>query len=163
MRNALAYHLTQALAVFSSTTRLYELMLGDDGARLSASGLLVEAFYADDAVHDIGPRDVIVLSTSAHIEATSLLGQTGCLEISLADGTRARFPATSAKRQCSAAMAVLRVTGFASCPGSGGSARCVTAAYGRTRRLSRSSTRCWHLTGHWRDGAGATTPGRSWR
>jgi type VI secretion system secreted protein VgrG len=37
--------------------------------------LLVEAFSASDAVQEIGWRDVIVLSTSAHLACTALLGQ----------------------------------------------------------------------------------------
>ena len=39
----------------------------------------------------IGKRDVIALSTRAAIPHSSLLGRQANLEISLADGTRARF------------------------------------------------------------------------
>jgi Rhs element Vgr protein len=83
--------LAQALHAFSSTTRLYELLLGDDSAIPAGTQLLVEAFASDDALDEIGARDVIVLSTSAHVALESLLGQPGSLEISLADGTRTRF------------------------------------------------------------------------
>ena len=41
--------------------------------------------------HRIGARDVIALSTNAYIDPTSLLGKTGELKISLADGTRTTF------------------------------------------------------------------------
>ena len=89
--NIAAQELARALQTFSSTTRLYELILGDGGRTPLPAGLLVEAFAADDALDGIGARDVIVLSTSAHIKLESLLGQPGSLEISLADGTRTRF------------------------------------------------------------------------
>lgn len=36
-------------------------------------GLLVEAFAADDAVQGLGARDVIVLSTDAHLKLAPLL------------------------------------------------------------------------------------------
>jgi type VI secretion system secreted protein VgrG len=91
MTNTASRTLRQALNVFSSTTRLYELVLGDDSAASAETGFLVEAFAADDALDGIGARDVIVLSTSAHLTLESLLGQRGRLEISLADGTRTRF------------------------------------------------------------------------
>jgi type VI secretion system secreted protein VgrG len=77
-----------ALAGFSSRTRLYGLKLGDDDANTS---LMVEAFAADEGVQAIGTRDVIVLSTDAALDLESLLGQSGALETSLVDGTRARF------------------------------------------------------------------------
>jgi type VI secretion system VgrG family protein len=80
-----------ALALFSSTTRLYELTVGDGSIDLGSGGLLVEAFAAEDAVNGIGKRDVIVLSTNACVELESLLGQPASLEMSLADGTRASF------------------------------------------------------------------------
>ncbi|CAN7642431.1 type VI secretion system Vgr family protein [Pseudoduganella sp. LjRoot289] len=88
---AISAQITAALAQFSSDSRLYALTLGDGGQDLGASGLLVEAFAADDALQGTGPRDVIVLSTSAHIDRRSLLGQPATLEISLADGSRASF------------------------------------------------------------------------
>jgi Rhs element Vgr protein len=90
MTNLSAEELRRTLAAFSSTTRLYELVVGD-GSAAPSTGFLVEAFAADDALQEIGARDLIVLSTSAHVAPASLLGQPGRLEISLADGTRARF------------------------------------------------------------------------
>jgi type VI secretion system secreted protein VgrG len=75
MTTALTQHIVTALAQFSSTTRLYAMTVGDGSIDLGPSGLLVEAFTADDAVNDIGVRKVIVLSTSAHIRLESLLGQ----------------------------------------------------------------------------------------
>jgi type VI secretion system VgrG family protein len=75
-----------ALAEFTSATRLYALSFGDDGP-----ALMVEAFAADEALQAIGARDIIALSTDAHIELAPLLGKPATLETSLADGTRARF------------------------------------------------------------------------
>jgi Rhs element Vgr protein len=83
--------ITAALSQFSSASRLYALTVGDGDADLGSGGLLVEAFAADDAVQGIGARDVIVLSTDAHISLAPLLGQNASLEVSLADGTRTRF------------------------------------------------------------------------
>jgi len=91
MVNALTEQVTAALAQFSSTSRLYELMIGDGNAALDAGGLLVEAFTADDAVDELTARDVIVLSTCAYVKLESLLGQPASLEMSLADGTRTSF------------------------------------------------------------------------
>ena len=87
----LPQQITSALAQFSSATRLYALMVGDGGAELGTDELLVEAFSADDQVQGIGGRDVIVLSTDAHIALAPLLGQPASLEVSLADGTRTSF------------------------------------------------------------------------
>jgi type VI secretion system secreted protein VgrG len=87
MSSTLAGQVLTALSEFSSHTRLYELRL-QDGAD---AGLLVEAFAADEQVQGIGLRDVIALSTRPYIAHSSLLGQEACLEISLADGTRASF------------------------------------------------------------------------
>ncbi|MET0320191.1 MAG: type VI secretion system tip protein VgrG, partial [Duganella sp.] len=75
-----------ALAQFASDTRLYELQL--DGAE---SPLMVEAFAAHESLQAIGARDVIALSTDAHIDLASLLGKPAALEASLADGTRTSF------------------------------------------------------------------------
>jgi type VI secretion system secreted protein VgrG len=86
-----ADQLRKNLSAFSSITRLYELVIGDGSEAPESTGFLVEAFMADDAVQEIGARDLIVLSTDAHVELTSLPGQPGSLEISLADGTRTRF------------------------------------------------------------------------
>jgi len=63
MTNALTEQLGAALAAFSSTTRLYELTIGE-----ADSNLLVEAFVAEDAVDELGARDLIALSTSAHLK-----------------------------------------------------------------------------------------------
>jgi Rhs element Vgr protein len=86
MTNALTEQLGAALAAFSSTTRLYELTIGE-----ADSSLLVEAFVAEDAVDEVGARDLIALSTSAHLKPASLLGQPASLAISLADGSRTSF------------------------------------------------------------------------
>ncbi|MEJ7807753.1 MAG: type VI secretion system Vgr family protein, partial [Telluria sp.] len=83
--------ITASLTQFSSATRLYALTVGGGGAELGSGELLVEAFAADDAVQGIGGRDVIVLSTDAHMSLAPLVGQTASLAVSLADGTRARF------------------------------------------------------------------------
>lgn len=87
------------LLPFSSEKRLYELELvaASDGtdengqARFGDSGLLVEAFCAVDGLHEVGARDVIVLSTSAHIELKTLIGLQARLLVSLSDGSRTRF------------------------------------------------------------------------
>jgi type VI secretion system VgrG family protein len=91
MINALTEHVTTALAQFSSTTRLYELTIGEGGAELGSGSLLVEAFAADDAVNELGARDVIALCTSVYVELASLLGQPASLEMSLVDGSRSSF------------------------------------------------------------------------
>ncbi|MBC7683953.1 MAG: type VI secretion system tip protein VgrG [Bdellovibrionales bacterium] len=80
-----------ALAQFSADSRLYALMIGDGSAWLGSGGLLVEAFAADDALQGIGARDIIAVSTNAHIALAPLLGQIATLEVSLADGTRTSF------------------------------------------------------------------------
>ncbi|MFC0253259.1 type VI secretion system Vgr family protein [Massilia consociata] len=87
MSMALTEQVMAALAEFGSASRLYALRIGDgDGP-----GLMVEAFAAQDAVQEIGSRDVIALATDAHIDLDALLGQPATLEISLADGTRTAF------------------------------------------------------------------------
>ena len=91
MRDNLSKEIHTALAQFSSATRLYALMIGECDAGLGAGGLLVEAFACDDALQDVGGRDVIVLSTNAHIALAALLGRSAALEVSLADGTRTSF------------------------------------------------------------------------
>lgn len=70
MRTALTDRIFTALAEFSSASRLIELKLGDQ----DASSILVEAFVAEDGVQEVGKRDVIVLSTDASLEPSSLLG-----------------------------------------------------------------------------------------
>jgi Rhs element Vgr protein len=91
MVNALTEQVTAAFTQFSSTSRLYELTIGDRNADLDADSLLVEAFTGDDAVNELGARDVIALSTSAYVKLESLLGQPASLQMSLADGTRTSF------------------------------------------------------------------------
>ncbi|MES2757090.1 MAG: type VI secretion system Vgr family protein [Pseudomonadota bacterium] len=88
MSSTLAGQVLSALAEFSSQSRLYELSFKDQ--RVEAR-LLVEAFAADEQVLGIGSRDVIALSTRSNIAHASLLGKEACLEVSLVDGTRARF------------------------------------------------------------------------
>jgi Rhs element Vgr protein len=83
--------LTAALAEFSDASRLYALRLRNEAGAIKAGKLLVEAFVASDTLQEIGVRDVIVLSTSAHVALEPLLGQEAALEISLADGTRVSF------------------------------------------------------------------------
>ncbi|QNA90181.1 type VI secretion system tip protein VgrG [Massilia sp. Dwa41.01b] len=88
MSISLTQQVATALAAFSSSTRLYELHMGDG---FGTEALLVEAFVATDALQVTGARDVIVLSTSAHIDIAGLLGHAAALAISLADGTRYYF------------------------------------------------------------------------
>lgn len=87
MPSALLTQIVTALTRFSSDTRLYELTLASD----DAPDLLVEAFAADDAVHGLGARDIIALSTDAGVALAPLLGTSATLEVSLADGSRTRF------------------------------------------------------------------------
>ncbi|QJE02011.1 type VI secretion system tip protein VgrG [Massilia forsythiae] len=88
MSQALLAQIATSLVQFSAVTRLLELRFSGDE---DAPDLLVEAFAADDVVHGLGARDVIALSTDAHLELAPLLGRQATLEISLADGTRTRF------------------------------------------------------------------------
>jgi type VI secretion system secreted protein VgrG len=90
MSIALTAQITTALTQFSSATRLYALTFRDDTTNLS-EGLLVEAFAADEEVHGIGGRDVIVVSTNAHVPLEPLLGQHAALELTLANGSRTCF------------------------------------------------------------------------
>ncbi|WP_273028931.1 type VI secretion system Vgr family protein [Massilia timonae] len=87
MANALIEEVSAALAEFSGASRLIDLRIGER----DEYGLLVEAFAAEEAVQEVGLRDVIALSTSATIPVTALLGQPATLELALADGTRERF------------------------------------------------------------------------
>ncbi|MDN2677375.1 type VI secretion system Vgr family protein [Janthinobacterium sp. SUN033] len=80
--------IVSAVAAFNGATRLYALAIGDDG---QDSGLLVEAFAADDRLQELGAREIIALSTNADVALASLLGQPASLQISLADGTRTQF------------------------------------------------------------------------
>ena len=91
MTIALVRQVTEALAAFSSASRLYDLSLGDAKSGPPPGSLLVEAFSACDAVQEVGYRDVIVLSTSAALTADELLGLPATLMISLADGSREHF------------------------------------------------------------------------
>lgn len=86
----LAAQITTAIAQFSSATRLYALSLDRDTSKI-ADGLLVEAFISDEEVHGIGDRDVIVVSTNAHMPLEPLLGRHAALEVSLTNGSRTRF------------------------------------------------------------------------
>ena len=87
MRATLTEQITSALAQFSSATRLYAFEVADG----SAASLMVEAFSAIDELQGIGGRDVILVSTDAHIALGPLLGKPASLHISLADGTRTTF------------------------------------------------------------------------
>ncbi|MGK5056929.1 type VI secretion system Vgr family protein [Janthinobacterium sp. LB2P49] len=80
--------IVSAVAAFNGATRLYALSIGDDG---QDGGLLVEAFAADERLQEVGAREIIALSTNAHVALASLLGQPASLHISLADGTRTQF------------------------------------------------------------------------
>jgi type VI secretion system secreted protein VgrG len=91
MSVALTEQITTALAQFSSETRLYALTVDDDAVNLGSHNLLVEAFAADDEVQGIGGRDVIVVSTDAHIPLEPLIGEHAALEVSLANGSRTTF------------------------------------------------------------------------
>ena len=91
MTTALVRQVIDALAEFSSASRLYELSIGDRRHQVQPGALLVEAFLASDGVQEVGYRDVIVLSTSAHLAPDALLGQPATFAISLADGTREHF------------------------------------------------------------------------
>ncbi|THC45818.1 type VI secretion system Vgr family protein [Massilia sp. Mn16-1_5] len=89
MTSALVRQVTDALQEFSSSTRLYELSFLDPAC--GSGGILVEAFAAIEALQEPGWRDVIVLSTSAHLDPATLLGQPAALDITLANGGRERF------------------------------------------------------------------------
>jgi type VI secretion system secreted protein VgrG len=79
------------LASFTSASRLYQLCFGNEGPDRDFGNLLVEAFAATEALQTIGARDIIVLSTNAHLQLKTLLGQPASLHVSLADGTRTAF------------------------------------------------------------------------
>ena len=87
MANGLIGQMAAALAEFSGATRLIDLKIGER----DEYGLLVEAFAAEEAMQEVGLREVIALSTSAYIPVTALLGKPAILELSLANGERARF------------------------------------------------------------------------
>lgn len=82
--------LIRTLSQFSSASRLYTFTL-EKCKEFGVGELLVEAFAADDEVHGVGGRDVIVVSTSAHIALIPLLGQSASLAVSLGNGTRSIF------------------------------------------------------------------------
>lgn len=75
------------LADFSSASRLYALTLPNQ----ASVSLAVEAFTATEALHSVGTRDLIVLSTDAQLQPNTLLGQTATLHVSLSDGSRTTF------------------------------------------------------------------------
>ena len=75
------------LADFSSASRLYALTLPNQ----PSVSLAVEAFTATEALHSVGARDLIVLSTDAQLQPNTLLGQTATLHVSLSDGSRTTF------------------------------------------------------------------------
>ena len=81
--------LRAVLAGFSSERRLYALAA--DGGATPSDALMVEAFFAADQLLDTGERDIIALSTSAHLDLASFLGKRMGLDVSLADGSRTRF------------------------------------------------------------------------
>jgi type VI secretion system secreted protein VgrG len=85
----IATKILSALGSFSSITRLYELSFRDEA--IPASGVLVEAFLAVDALQAVNARDIIVLSSNGELPLDTLLGQQASLGISLANGTRAHF------------------------------------------------------------------------
>lgn len=84
-----ATEILAVLAGFASDTRLIELSWpdGDD----TAGSLTVEAFAADELLQGIAWRDVLVLSANRSLSPAVLLNRRACIEISLADRSRARF------------------------------------------------------------------------
>jgi type VI secretion system VgrG family protein len=88
---ALPQQITAALVRFSSESRLYQLKIGDEGGEPVGDELLVEAFYAEDAVQEVGARDIIVLSLSAFVDLRALLGRAATLSVTQADGSRCGF------------------------------------------------------------------------
>ena len=91
MSMALAQRIAAALSEFSSTRRLYELIIDDGRSGPPPGSLLVEAFAAADSLQEVGVRDIIVLSTSMHIDLDALLGEPAVLEVCLANGKRERY------------------------------------------------------------------------
>ncbi len=87
MRTDSIEQVTAALAQFSDATRLFGLTVGN----APSPALLVEAYAAEDALLDIPAYEVVALSTSAHLQAESLLGQPAALQITLADGAQESF------------------------------------------------------------------------
>jgi type VI secretion system secreted protein VgrG len=83
--------LQATLASFASASRLYQLTFGSDDPDFGSGGLLVEAFAAREELQTVGARDIIVLSTNAHLELKKLLGRQASLHVSLADGSRCIF------------------------------------------------------------------------
>ena len=91
MSMALTQRIAAALSEFSSTRRLYELVIDDGRSGPPPGSLLVEAFAAADGLQEVGVRDIIVLSTSIHVDLDALLGEPAALEVCLADGSRERY------------------------------------------------------------------------
>ncbi|QYF95422.1 type VI secretion system tip protein VgrG [Massilia sp. PAMC28688] len=90
MRSTLTEQIVTAIADLHSTTRLYALSFTDDVQGITKP-LLVEAFFATDALQHTGARDIIALSTDPLVGLDALLGRSAELHISLADGTRSVF------------------------------------------------------------------------
>ncbi|MEX5747199.1 type VI secretion system Vgr family protein [Massilia sp. X63] len=90
MSTELTERIAAALAEFSGTTRFLVLTIGDQARDVASSTLLVEAYAADDSLLGISTCEVIALSTSAHLDVESLLGQPVALGITLADGSLER-------------------------------------------------------------------------
>lgn len=88
--NVTLEQITDALASFTSVSRLYALTVGDIDSPV-LSDMMVEAFAADDRVNDITSRDVIAVSTNAYHDLNAILGKSARIEISLADGSRTSF------------------------------------------------------------------------
>jgi len=86
MAIALTEQIKTALTEYTGASRLIHLTIGE--GRASRCDFLVEAFYAEDRLQEIGGCEVIALSTSAFVQLQALLGQAAKLELSLADGTR---------------------------------------------------------------------------
>lgn len=74
------------LAEYSGASRLMDLRIGE--GRALQHDFLAEAFYAQDAIQEVGGCDVIALSINSFVQPQALLGQAARLELSLADGTR---------------------------------------------------------------------------
>ena len=86
MATASIEQIRTALAEYSGASRLMDLRIGE--GYVLQHEFLAEAFYAQDAIQEVGGCDVIALSTSAFVQPQALLGQAARLELSLADGTR---------------------------------------------------------------------------
>jgi type VI secretion system secreted protein VgrG len=88
----LSRQIVTALRHFSSASRLYALRVCDERGDFQDEDLMVEAFMAEDKLDGVAVRDMIVLATNANLDVDALLGRRATLDISLADGSRTRFP-----------------------------------------------------------------------